>query len=77
MERTRAFNSNSGNILSYGWEPNPDTLEVEFGGRKDKAAAIYQYAGVPQQKWLALLAAPSAGSYLRNDIIPHYRVRKL
>lgn len=77
MERTKAYNSNTGNVLSYGWEAEPDTLEVEFAGRKGKPTAIYQYAGVPQSKWLGLLHAASAGSYLHSEIIPNYPARKL
>lgn len=77
MERTKAYNSNSHNILTYGWTEATETLEVEFGGRKGKPSAIYQYRRVPQSKWLGLLHAASAGTYLRNEIVPNYPAERI
>jgi hypothetical protein len=75
MERTKAYNSNSGNILSYGWQEVPPILEVEFGGRKGGQSAIYKYRGVPLEKWRGLLHAP--WGYLHDEIIPNYPVEKV
>ena len=76
MERIRAANSNSHNVVSYGWEPAPPVLEVEFGGRAGKPNAIYQYKGVPQSLWCRLLEAPSAGNFLNQYIKPQYECVK-
>lgn len=39
------------------------TLEVEF-----KQGLIYQYFGVPEEFWINLMVADSAGGYLAKNI---------
>jgi hypothetical protein len=85
VERITAQNSTSGNVVSYGWNPTTmfaiggsvGTLEVEFGTRPGKANAIYRYADVPQERWIGLLQAPSAGNYLNSFIKNTYACTKV
>jgi hypothetical protein len=74
MDRIRANNSSSRNVVSYGWEPNGNPmvgiLEVEFSNPKGNS--VYQYQGVPRERWLALLQAPSAGQFINSQIKPFY-----
>ena len=82
MLRTEAKNSNSKNILSYGWEPRSmheqqvGTLQVEFSGRNG-VSTVYDYANVPYTKWIGLTHADSAGAYLNSEIKPNYEAKKV
>jgi KTSC domain len=53
----------SSNLASVGYDPNTQTLEIEFlhGG-------IYQYSGVPSSVHSGLMAASSHGSYLDQHV---------
>ena len=62
----------SSNVASVGWEPDEEepgvgTLEVEF-----KSGHLYQYAGVPESEYQALVGAGSVGRYLNAHIIGTY-----
>jgi len=82
MERVRALNSNSGNVVSYGWEETPSqgtavgTLSVEFAGRMGKTS-VYEYLDVTQSDWRDLLQSHSAGHFINERIKPNYPVRKV
>ncbi|MBC6436158.1 KTSC domain-containing protein [Nostoc sp. HG1] len=53
----------SSNLASVGYDPNTQTLEIEFlhGG-------IYQYSGVPSSVHSGLMAASSHGSYFDQHV---------
>lgn len=53
----------SSNLQSVGYDAESSTLEVEFhhGG-------IYQYYGVPESAYRALMSAGSVGSYFSRNI---------
>jgi len=62
----------SSNIKSIGYEPETETLEVEFlnGG-------IYQYDNVPLTIYEGLMNASSHGKYFWQHIRDRYPTRKL
>lgn len=53
----------SSNLVSVGYEPTTQTLEVEFIN-----GSIYQYSGVPLSVYSALMSASSHGSYLDHYV---------
>lgn len=69
MERTSVSSSN---LRSIGYEPDTSTLEVEFNNGR-----LYQYHGVPQQVYDALMQASSHGSYFNAHIKNSYGTTKL
>ncbi|MEM7061866.1 MAG: KTSC domain-containing protein [Cyanobacteria bacterium P01_B01_bin.77] len=60
MNRTSVSSSN---LASVGYDPNSQTLEIEFlhGG-------IYQYSNVPLSVYEGLMAASSHGSYFDQNV---------
>lgn len=74
MQRLQAQNSNSGNIVSYGFNPhhNPTILEVEFKGGR-----VYRYAGPTLEEYRDLANAPSAGQFLNEVIKPKYPAERI
>ncbi|RKG91462.1 KTSC domain-containing protein [Corallococcus terminator] len=62
----------SGNILSIGYDPASQTLEVEFTNRH-----VYQYLGVPAAQHRALMQAASHGEYLAAFIKGHFRYQQV
>lgn len=56
---------NSSDIRSIGYENN--TLEIEFN-----SGGIYQYHGVPFDRYSNLLNSGSCGRYFHNFIKPFY-----
>lgn len=63
----------SSNLSFVRYRPADTSLEVQF-----QSGAVYQYTGVPESVYAGLLSAPSAGSYLAQQIkqrFPHSRVR--
>jgi len=54
-------------VLSVGYEPSSETLEVEF-----KNGGIYQYYNVPEPIYLNLMASDSKGKFLHVYIKPEY-----
>ena len=64
MERTPFSSSN---IVSAGYDPATETLEVEF-----KRGVVWQYPHVPEQMWYEFLSAPSAGKYFSEQIRPRF-----
>lgn len=53
----------SSNITEIGYVPSTEKLYVRF-----KTGVLYTYLGVPQQEFNNLMAAPSVGSYLSQNI---------
>lgn len=48
----------SRNLVSVGYDPSPQTLEVEF-----QHGGVYQYFGVPEHLYLGLMSTSSHGQY--------------
>ena len=69
MERTPVTSSN---IHAIGYDDDSQTLEVEFNN-----GSVYQYAGVPQGEYEALMNADSKGKYLNANIKGRYTFVKL
>lgn len=68
MERTPVTSSN---IISIGYAPASETLEVEF------QSSIYQYFNVPSAIYNELMEANSHGKYLRQEIQNHYEYKQI
>ena len=62
----------SSNLRSVGYDPDTETLEVEFhdGG-------IYQYSNVPSNIHDALMSAPSHGTYFAANIRNSFSYRRV
>lgn len=69
MERTPVT---SKNIQSIGYDPETQTLEIEFN-----TGGVYQYAGVPEGEYEAMMNADSKGKYLIANIKGRYSYTKL
>lgn len=69
MEMDRVHSSM---IRAVGYEPSRRVLEVAFGN-----GSVYRYEGVPLDVYLALMAAPSKGHYMRSEVIPAYEARNI
>lgn len=67
----------SSNLASVGYNEDGQTLEVEFLGKSGKPNSVYQYDGVPHEKWVGLLQSPSKGRYFAAEIKSHYRATKV
>lgn len=62
----------SSNIVSVGYDPTSETLEVEF-----QSGAVYQYYNVNQSIYDEFMNAPSKGRFLAYQIknaFPYSRV---
>jgi len=60
MERRPVISSN---LVSVGYEPASETLEIEF-----KNGRIYQYYNVPQIVYETLIIDPSPGTYFNANV---------
>jgi len=69
MERTPVSSSN---LRSIGYDPDTLTLEIEFN-----KSGLYQYHGVPQEVYDALMQAGSHGTYFNAHIKNSYATTKL
>ena len=69
MERTHVTSSN---IRSIGYELESQTLEVEFNN-----GSVYQYHGVPEHEYDAVMNASSHGIYFNANIKNRYGCTKL
>lgn len=54
-------------IVSIGYDPEAETLEVEFGSGR-----VYQYYGVPSKLHEQIMQAPSKGQFLNTHIKNFY-----
>jgi hypothetical protein len=62
----------SSNIASIGYDPDSETLEIEFSN-----GSIYQYFNVPSSLNEQLMVAPSKGQFLNvyiRNAYPYSRV---
>ena len=62
----------STNLRSVGYDPNTETLEIEF-----RNGRIYQYDNVPTTIHDALMSAISHGEYFAANIRNNFRYRRL
>ena len=69
MQRTSV---NSSNIVSIGYDPDTQTLEIEFHGN-----SIYQYSSVPQHVHDGIMGAHSHGKYFHSHIKDIYLDQKV
>ena len=69
MERKRI---NSGTVRSVGYDERSRMLEIEFTN-----GSIVQYERVAAEIHRRFLAAPSPGSYFRDEIEESYTARRL
>ena len=62
----------SSSIVSVGYNPDSETLEVEF-----KNTGIYEYYNVPQFMHERLMQASSIGSFFNAEIKNNYACSKI
>ena len=62
----------SSNIASIGYDPDAETLEIEFLN-----GSVYQYYNVPEYVYDELMSASSHGSYLSASIKGTYNYSKV
>jgi len=53
----------SSNLVSVGYEPDAETLEIEF-----KNGRVYQYYNFPQFMFDRLMQAPSIGIFFNAEV---------
>lgn len=61
----------SSNVVSIGYDPPSETLEIEFKN------GVYQYYNVPQEIYEQLISSPSVGKFLNAYIKPVYPCAKV
>jgi hypothetical protein len=68
MERAAVKSSH---IKAVGYNAETKTMEVEFmnGG-------VYEYPGVPESEYVAMVGAESVGSYFGKKIRPAFKGRR-
>lgn len=69
MERTPVTSTN---ILSVGYDPDQEILEIEF-----VRGTVYQYFGVPMGVYEGLMAADSKGRFVDANVKNTYAFVKL
>jgi hypothetical protein len=62
----------SSNLAAIGYDPNTETLEVEF-----KNSHVYEYKNVPQVVYDGLMSATSHGAYFNREIKNTYPYEKV
>lgn len=62
---------NSSSLISVGYNPGSETLEVEF------KAGVYEYYNVPQFMYDRLMEAGSIGTFFNAEIKNSYVCAKL
>jgi hypothetical protein len=62
----------SSNLVSVGYNPESETLEVEF-----KSSGIYEYYNVPQFMYERLMQAGSIGNFFNTEIKNSYACSKI
>ena len=65
MEREAVSSSN---LASVGYNPDSETLEVEFA----KTGKVYEYYNVPQFMYDRLMVAPSVGVFFNAEVKSAY-----
>lgn len=69
MEREQVSSSN---LVSVGYEPESETLEIEF-----KTSGVYQYFNVPKFMHERLMMADSVGKFFNAEIKNIYPCSKI
>ena len=69
MERK---NVNSGTIRSVGYDIREQVLEIEF-----TSGSIYQYSRVSPEIHRKLIAAPTIGSFFKNNIEEEFTAKRI
>jgi uncharacterized protein len=69
MDRRRV---DSSNIESIGYDPQSQTLEIEF-----QNGHIYQYFDVPEPVYQNLMAAGSHGKYFSDNVKGYFRYARM
>lgn len=77
MLERKSINSESGNIVSAGYDPQEQKMHVEFKGGK-----VYEYDAVPPEKWAAFEetfddAGTSTGSHFHKAFKGEHESRQL
>lgn len=68
----------SSNVDSAGYDEATKTLEIQYKGKPSKPGAIYQTYGVEPQTYADLLAAPSIGKFVHENIVKgEYKTQKM
>jgi len=68
----------SSQLLSIGYDPSTQTLEIEFRpSRADGASSVYQYSDVRPEVWDAFHRADSQGSFFYKHIKGIYAYKKV
>lgn len=62
----------SSNIESIGYDAATETMRVKF-----KSGGVYDYSGVQEATYYAVLMAPSIGSWVARYIKGKYESRKV
>jgi hypothetical protein len=62
----------STNVASVGYDPKSKVLEIAF-----KSGGVYQYSGVPVERYQKLMKAKAIGHYFVTDIRPWYPCEKV
>lgn len=62
----------SRNIRSVGYDAGTKTLEIEF-----HSGGVYQYSGVPEKRYNAMMRSPAISAYFIRDIKPWYSYKKV
>ena len=65
-------NVNSGTIRSVGYDIREQVLEIEF-----TSGSIYQYSRVSPEIHRKLIAAPTIGSYFKNNIEEEFTAKRI
>lgn len=63
---------NSSNIVSIGYDPLSQVLEVEF-----KDGSLYHYLQVPPSNYKGIMQAESHGKYLNQYIKPFFTCTRI
>ena len=67
LDSVRRKPVSSSAISSVGYDPESETLEVEFS-----SGAVYEYYDVPSKVYRSLMSAPSKGQFLARRIRDRY-----
>jgi hypothetical protein len=62
----------STSIASAGYDPETQTLEIEF-----RSGGVYRYLEVPEASFIALMSAASAGQYVTSKIKGHFAFERV
>ena len=65
-------NVNSGTIRSVGYDIREQVLEIEF-----TSGSIYQYSRVSPEIHRKLIAAPTIGSFFKNNIEEEFTAKRI